>query len=54
MALGRYGRALAWLRRSAKKWQISSDWLRMLPLFDPIHAHPRFEDALINPKFRSL
>jgi hypothetical protein len=54
MALGRYGRALAWLRRSATKVQISSDWIRMLPLFDPIRAHPRFEDALIESKFRSL
>ncbi|MGA7077469.1 MAG: hypothetical protein WBQ43_05035 [Terriglobales bacterium] len=43
MAAGNEGRALASLRRACREGDIFMNWLDLLPLFDPLRKHPRFQ-----------
>jgi Tfp pilus assembly protein PilF len=43
MAAGNEGRALASLRRACREGDIFMNWLHLLPLFDPLRKHPRFQ-----------
>jgi tetratricopeptide (TPR) repeat protein len=42
MALGRYGRAVACVRRAYRQGDIFTNFIHIMPLFDPLRTHPRF------------
>jgi tetratricopeptide (TPR) repeat protein len=46
IGLGNQARALASLRRACKEQDIFINWLHLLPLFDPLRNHPRFQEII--------
>jgi len=43
MGVGNQARAVASLRRACMEGDIFVNWLHLLPLFDPLREHPRFQ-----------
>jgi len=43
MAVGNHARAVASLLRACKEGELFFNWIHLLPLFDPLRDHPRFQ-----------
>ena len=45
MGVGRLGRSLGWYIRAARERNFLVYWLNILPCFEPLTKHPRFDDV---------